>query len=427
LLGLFEQTTLPNGTNLYIHSTGRFRTHTVRVYLRRPLQPGANTRTALIARLLNRGGLGPDSGRHVAQRLEELYGAELRAGVAKSGCLQIAYIHLSLAGDRYLPEPVRLLPPALAMLCSFLTTAPTAAGFTAPVVEQEASYLARDIRGLIDDRTRYSVLRCTEEMCRGTPAALTELGRLEDLGQVDPGQLADEYGDLIAGWPMEVFAVGSLNRSDRELLAETLSFPRRPRKVPRELELPPPGPEAREVVEGLDIAQSRLCLGIRCFVEPSHPDYYALLMYDGILGGFPHSKLFVNVREREGLAYDAWSFLAAVPGLQYIVAGTAPEQRRRALEVINEQRCRIAEGDISDYELQATRDALIRRTRLVLDHPARMMGAAMFGLLTGRDDSPEEQEAALNQIGVADIVRVAQRVRLDTVFALVPKGGTAHA
>lgn len=424
MLADFRLVTLGNGTRVHLMPTDRFRTLTVRAYLQRPLEPGANTEVALVTRLIGRGCRHFPTAQALARHLDNLYGTAAGTGVGKNGMVQLAYFHLEIPAEAYLPAGASVTAPALTTLRQLMTAPVVDDGaFPAGVVAQEASYLARDIRGLINDRTRYSVLRCTEEMCQNGPHGLSELGRLEDLETPDPGRLYLRYRELMDHGPMDVFAIGPMPDGTGEQLADAFDFPRHPVPVLAGDIPPRPGSGVRQVLEELDIGQARLCLGLRYGIPPGHADYYALLMYDGILGGFPHSKLFMQVREMAGFSYDVWSFVYTALGFQYVVAGVSPDHHRQVIDIIEEQRRQLSQGEVSGHELESTRAALVGRARAVRDSPARMIGAAYAGLLTGRMDSPEEQVALLQSVNVDDVVRVAQGVELDTVYLLAPGGG----
>lgn len=420
----FRLVTLRNGTRVHLMPTDRLRTLTVRAYLQRRLEPVANTEVALVTRLVGRGCHAFPTAQALASHLDNLYGTAAGTGVGKNGMVQLAYFHLEMPAEAYLPAGASVTAPALSALRQLMTAPVIHDGaFPTDVVAQEASYLARDIRGLINDRTRYSVLRCTEAMCQNGPHGLSELGRLEDLETQDPGKLYFRYRELLDHGPLDVFAIGPMPDDASEQLVATFDFPRHPRPVEAGDVPPKPEPGVRQIVEELDIGQARLCLGLRYGIPPGHADYYALLMYDGILGGFPHSKLFMHVRELAGFSYDVWSFVYTALGFQYVVAGVSPDHHRQVIDIIEEQRRQLAQGAVSGHELESTRAALVGRARAVRDSPARMIGAAYAGLLTGRMDSPEEQVALLHRVNVDDVVRVAQGVELDTVYLLAPGGG----
>lgn len=67
----------------------------------------------------------------------------------------------------------------------------------------------------------------------------------------------------------------------------------------------PEGKEINRIVEEIAVVQSKLCIGLKCGIEPTSKEYYALMLGGCIFGGSPFSKLFTNVREKLSLAYYA--------------------------------------------------------------------------------------------------------------------------
>ena len=66
-----------------------------------------------------------------------------------------------------------------------------------------------------------------------------------------------------------------------------------------------------------------------------------------------HSKLFQNVREKEGLAYYVFSRLEKFKGLMVISSGIEIENKDKTIEIINKQLEDIAKGNITEYEYEA--------------------------------------------------------------------------
>ena len=69
------------------------------------------------------------------------------------------------------------------------------------------------------------------------------------------------------------------------------------------------------VKESQEIKQGKLVIGYLTGTRFGDEDYYALQLYNGLFGGFSHSKLFINVREKASLAYYAGSGLESHKGL----------------------------------------------------------------------------------------------------------------
>jgi len=88
-------------------------------------------------------------------------------------------------------------------------------------------------------------------------------------------------------------------------------------------------------------------------------DYYAQQVYSTILGGGMSSRLFQEVREKQGLAYSVYSFAAshADTGLFGIYAGTAPERFDALVKTLRTELARMP-GDITEDELVLARAQL---------------------------------------------------------------------
>ena len=421
MLNEFTRSELGPKTTLYTLNTDKYRTNTVRFYYKHELKPGDNTMTALAMRLLQHGSASYPSRLALARQLETLYGAHLGTGVGKVGGYQLAYVHLEVAAERFLPNADGLFARALDTALEVMTkpqalAQPPEEG----ILTQESEYLSRDIRSLVDDKARYSLVRCNQEMFGPAPYALSEAGTLEDLRGVEGEQLPDHYRHLLAHADMNVFMVGQFSPGDVEALKEVAAL--REDQMPLEpVPVPPVRDKPHQRTEEADVTQARICLGLRAVAELNESDYYPLVMYNGILGGFPHSKLFVNLREKAHLAYDVWSFVSSMPPVQYIMAGVHPEQYQQALEIMEEQRREVREGRFNSSELEATRKAVINRIRGITDTPERLIGATISNLLAQRTAGKDEQIAAFKGVEPQDVVRVAEKLQLDTTMVLLPR------
>ncbi len=86
-------------------------------------------------------------------------------------------------------------------------------------------------------------------------------------------------------------------------------------------------------------------------------DYYALQVFNGIYGGFSHSKLFINVREKASLAYYVASRLESHKGLMFVMSGIDNKNYEQALSIIKEQMKAMVAGDFSDEEIRSNKSS----------------------------------------------------------------------
>src|SRR5699024_1986885 len=105
------------------------------------------------------------------------------------------------------------------------------------------------------------------------------------------------------------------------------------------------------VVEEDDIQQAKLHFGYRTNITYDNEEYAALQVFNGLFGGFPSSKLFMNVREKHSLAYYAASRIESHKGLMFVFSGIAPDKYEQAKEIILEQMEMMKKGEFTDHEL----------------------------------------------------------------------------
>ena len=150
--------------------------------------------------------------------------------------------------------------------------------------------------------------------------------------------------------------------------------------------------------------------------------YYPLAFYNGILGVFPHSKLFQNVREKASLAYFVFSRLERHKGIMIIAAGIDPAHYRKSMEIIQAQTEAIARGDITREEMENTRIGFINQLRAQADNPNSLVNFYLDADIGGRQHSLDEVIEKLEQVTPEEVVAAARKVKLDTVYFLHGEG-----
>lgn len=421
----FEQTCLDNGINLFVHPTGKFKTILVQLIFHRHLNEDDVTPTSLFPSVLQRGCGRYPTRQLLAHKLEELYGSEMTAEVLKKGERQLVSFTLDLVHDQYLPAEKDLLRKGL-MILQDVVADPVleGGGFKSEYVKQEKEQHEKVIRGLINDKIAYAMERCLQEMCAGEPFGIFKYGTLERLQQVNSSELYDYYRRFLLESPADLHIIGDVKPIDVAVMVqETFQFDRRPANNIPDTLVSDKVDSVRYVREELDINQGKLVLGFRTGLTYADEDYFPLLVYNGILGGFPHSKLFQNVREKASLAYYAYSRLEKHKGLMVVSAGIEVKQYEQTLEIIRQQFDSISRGDFDSDELENTRNGLRNQFLVEEDNPALLVNRALDGVLSGRRDNTEGLLARLDAVTREDVCRVAEKVKLDTVYFLTQREG----
>jgi len=415
----FERFPLPWGATLHVNSSPKQKTVLVKADFTGNLD-GTVTRRALIPMVLRRGTSRFPDMKAMHRHMENLYGASLASDLAKVGEWHVMKFRLEAVNDRFVPGGEGVFREALDFLREVLEEPRLVGGaFDRGYLEQEKHNLRRTIEGLIDDKSHYALERCLREMCAGEEFRRYELGDVADLPGIDALALTASWREWLAGSPADIYVSGDIDvGATRELFAEVFSGRR-----PGGLELrPPPSPvpvgEPRTVEERLDVNQAKLVLGFRHGVTYMDGDLEGLVMMNGVLGSFSHSKLFQNVREKASLAYDAHSVVEKTKGLLFVVCGIAPENREKALDICMAQVRALQEGDVSEEELISTRESFLNSLTMMEDSPGDLMEVDAVWRLHGREFDLPAYRKRLRAVGRDRIAAAAGSLRLDTIYFL---------
>ena len=158
--------------------------------------------------------------------------------------------------------------------------------------------------------------------------------------------------------------------------------------------------------------QAYLCLGGPAIAR-GDPDRYALRLANAILGDGMSSRLFLEVRERRGLAYDVQSYVNAFydTGALVVTAGVEPEQVDPALEAVLSEVDKLRQSPVPETELRKVKEYVKGRTVLSLEDSASVASwYATQELLTPELLTPDEAIERIEAVSVEDVLRVSRRV-----------------
>jgi predicted Zn-dependent peptidase len=176
--------------------------------------------------------------------------------------------------------------------------------------------------------------------------------------------------------------------------------------------------------------QTNLCVGWRS-VHTTHPDKFSIDMLNAVLGEGMSSRLFLELREKRGLAYDVHSYDAnyADAGHLVVYAGFAPANGAEVLKAIMREVARLRDELVPDAEIERVRDFAKGRLELRLEDTRGVSGwLAGQELFLGRVRSVEEVCAIIDGVTPVDIQRVAReylRPELAYVAAIGPRASLA--
>lgn len=411
-----------------------YRTKEFSIRLHTPIRRDRVTATALLPHMWMNGTDGRPSTTLLTIAADDLYGTLVRSSLGKRGGKHILQVDASIPDVTGLTEE-SVVDRAIDLACDVLFDHTADKGcFSAPAVAQEIDLHRRRIEAARDDKMSYALQRCLAHVAENTPAALPRLGYLDDLPQLTPATLFDVYLALLETSEIHAYLVGpyaDLTETADKLLAKLRGILPKSQAVRRDS---PSGAEVlprkssrsfQKVTERQDVAQAQLDIAYRTGIGFGDDRYPALLILNGVFGGFTHSKLFLNVREKHSLAYTVWSHLDLMTGVLAVMTGISPDNYDKAVDIVEQQLEEIRAGKISDAEMEFTVRALENQYTLMSDGPAALANWHYTGVLSGAARDVDQLIQDLRRVGKDDLVQVAQEIEPSTIYFLTREEGTA--
>lgn len=409
-----------NGISFFHIQSEKFKTVRVDIFFIEPLNKDKAVCNAIIPFLLKRGSERYPDQQKLAMRLEELYGAGLGAAVMKKGENQIIHFSADFVSDQYTVGKTKLFDEIGSLVIEIITKPVLEDGlFNNNYFEQEKGNLIQRIKSRVNDKMHYSLQRCMEEMCKGEPFAVYEDGDEEGAKALTREKVMEDYVTLLRESPVYVYISGNVNNNEIKTFVN--KFDSLQRSNIRSIVVPQIKKditEVKRIEEPMDISQGKLCLGFRTQTEANSPDYYPLAIYNGILGGGVQSKLFQNVREKESMAYFAFSRLEKFKGLMVVCSGIDISNREKAENVIMEQLKAIENGDISDFEMDATKKTFETGIKSMQDNQGAMVDFFLSQHISNVNEGIDTFLDRLLEVEKQDIEKISERITPDTVYFL---------
>jgi predicted Zn-dependent peptidase len=284
--------------------------------------------------------------------------------------------------------------------------------FDSGELEREKGVIIEEMNMYFDTPRDY-VSSMYEELVFGSnPLGWETLGTRETVSAATRETFLDYIGDWYHPERMVVGVAGMIGDDllpKLERLLGDMPADGTDRPAPAQVERTP---EPRVRVLRKDSDQANVCVGVPSY-PLDHPDRYALFLLGTVLGTGMSSRLFLEVRERRGLAYYVFAHNSSYTdaGTLFAQGGVDLKRADEAVKVIADEFRKLADEPVPAEELEKARALAKGRFVLQTESPN---GLILFGLrrevLEGAAIEPEELLAGLDAVTAEDVQRVAQDV-----------------
>lgn len=258
------------------------------------------------------------------------------------------------------------------------------------------------------DAISYRVFRDT--LLAGDPYGRPNDGTQDSIMAITRDDLIAGHGELLVANRARIGLVGDITAEEAGLLVDTLLA-----------DLPQTGPELAspfvpEIAGGVTIEEFDAPQSVVLFVQPGidrhHPDFFAVYVLNHILGGGGFSsRLTIEVREKRGLTYGVYSYLALYDRMNLWMGGvsTANERVAESIDVIRAEWLRMRDDGVTAEELANAKRYMTGAYPLRFDSN-RKIARILSGLLEDGLDTGyvTRRNGLIEAVTLEDVNRVAR-------------------
>lgn len=284
--------------------------------------------------------------------------------------------------------------------------------FKAKDIEKERTVIIEEIK-MYKDLPQYQVQEIFDELLwPDHPLGRNIAGSVETIGGITRQGILDYHRLWYSPAHIVISCAGDL---DEDLLEKDVekAFSRLP-AAPRQSFLPffgyEEGPKIR--VADKPIEQTHINLGFPS-LNRAHKDRFVMGLMHVILGGNMSSRLFNEIREKKGLAYEIASHAKKLKdtGVFFVHAGIDNKNLFETTRLVFRELDRLRSREVSSGELRRAKDFYISQAQMALDDTMDhmlWMGESLTNI--GYLQTKEELRRSIERVAAKDILRLSREI-----------------
>lgn len=417
---------IKEGIKLHLVNTDLFKTNLSVIFITIPLNRDTITEDVIIPEILKSGSNTYKKQIEISNRLDEMYGATLEAGVDKTGKNLVIKLYIESIDDEFLPDGEENLKNSIDTLIDIaFNPYITDEGFNKEYVNIEKERRKIIIESQKDDKDSYSYERIINIMYNDTGFGINKNGYLEDLEKINEKSLYNRYKSIVKDGKIDIFIAGNINeeyvknlvlnnkyinnlngRDASNYLVDIEKYEKNKKE------------KVENIVEKMDVTQGKLVIGLDILEKVKSDDRFKILVYNTILGDGANSKLFKNVREKASLAYTCKSNYVVQKSNIFIRAGIEIENYDKALEVINNELDNMKNGNFEDEELENAKRYIYSGIDAIKEEQNTAIIFFYGEEVSLNKVTIEEYYEKIKNITKEDVIEIAKRVNINTIYFL---------
>ncbi|GMG60523.1 EF-P 5-aminopentanol modification-associated protein YfmF [Tetragenococcus halophilus] len=411
---------LQPGVKLTVIPTEKFKTIRLFVRFSTKHQKAVASKRALLTNLLETNSFNYPTQTKLSEKLADLYGASFGLNVSKKGNIHQVNLMMNLVNGKYINEQ-DIFAEGIKLIQEILFRPNIKEGaFDQETFQREKENMMDYLESIKEDKQTLAALRLqelyfAEDIDQKTPS----FGTKEDLNSLSAYDLVQTYHEMMTQDQIDIFVVGDIEEEKTKEVIQSLPFSPRSSLQTEIFYKQELKAEVQSEVLYEPVIQAKLNLAYQTSIYYNDQRRFPLLVFNGLFGGFPHSKLFINVREKASLAYYASSMFDSFRGIVTVQTGIDSKDRSRVLSLIEEQLESLKSGDFTESELQQTKVMLKNQFLLSLDSSRGLIETAYLKQWFSEIVQDEKEfEYKIMAVSKEDVKKVAADLQLQAIFTI---------
>ncbi len=351
--------------------------------------------------------------------LKNLYNASLFGGIQKFGDMRLVKFGISVLDDNFTLFGETISSKAADLLLGVIFNPLIENGkFNNRVFENNKRILIDQINAQINEKRGYAISNTEKAMFEGEPASIQNYGTVKTVESLTNEDIVAAHKYLLQNAFVRINVI-SQNKSEKVFDRFKEYFLPLSRNVEKKnfTCFHKTKGEVKHLEEKMNVTQGKLCLGFSFDIGETRQSVANAAVFVDVFGGGPYSKLFTNVREKQSLCYYCAARLNSKKGTFIVDSGILEENKQKAYDGILEQLEQIKSGNITEDEVNSSKIAIADTLGAYNDQTATL--DSWYVLSTFNDgETIEDYTKLIKNVSVSDVIKIANSVKLDTVYFL---------
>lgn len=347
------------------------------------------------------------------KKLDNMFGATLNSNTRSYGQSHIIEVSLSILNAQYVKED--LLDSAIEFLSEIIYN---------PLLNKEVFAEAKlALNDMLeresDNLGSYTLFEAMKVAGENYPLAYMRNGDLESLKSTSLEDVIEVYNELINKDNLSIIIVGDVKENNVNNLFNKYFKVHNTKAFKHNYLVK--SESVKEVVATKETLQAYYSIIYNTNTLNEGRDYWTLQLFSMVLGGLPNSLLFMEVREKRSLGYSISAGVVGYDGVLYINGGVLLDSVDLAVDVSLDQVERIKNNDFDISIFEAAKVMLINSIYQGEDVSRRIVDSHYRNLILNENTNTEKLVELINDIDVLEIVDIASKLQLNTIYKLINK------